>query len=651
MKKVILLISMLLLSSSFLSAQIVVDGDNSDWADQPVLVSAPDNLEGYFPPVVQPIFTDRVDVKEVKAVIQNNFFYGLVTFQAGPVWPNYASDAPQHRGYYHLVFDLDNDPATGWDTEWYEGDRTTVWYYIDQGVLTGNAVGAELILAFGIDSEEGDSSLHKIKYISYEFADVSASGDSGSVDWETIVGIDAVDPDSAASFAWQGATRTWGWTEDQGDLRSHWFGHGWGEDFLELGGELTAVKEYFAEQGKSYLQEGQTITVAAFIETPIDGWGVDITEAGAYTVPAMTMRPSALNLDGDLSNWDAVPVLSESPDNLEGYFPPVVQPIYTDRVDAKTLKAKVENGAIYLSIEMQGGPIWPNFASDAPQHRGYYHFVFDLDNNGSTGWDTQWYEGDRTTLWYYIDQGVTSDYVGAEFLSEFGIKSESGPDAINQIVSMSYEFADVSASGDSGAVDWITIAGGDYTKPDSVASFGTDSYMLDWETESYMFWSGHVFSGNTLVFAGDWNVIVDYFSTTATPVGDQVKIAAFIETPIDGWGVDISYPGVLDVATAIEKDESVIVKNFELGNNYPNPFNPTTNIKFSIPVQSNVQLTIYNTLGQKIIMLVNEQISSGQYTATWNGTSAGGAKVSSGVYFYELKTDDFASVKKMLLVK
>ncbi len=101
----------------------------------------------------------------------------------------------------------------------------------------------------------------------------------------------------------------------------------------------------------------------------------------------------------------------------------------------------------------------------------------------------------------------------------------------------------------------------------------------------------------------------------------------------------------------VKRETSTIPQNFELYANYPNPFNPTTNIRYSIPEQSHVSLTIYNLLGQKVAMLVDQIQQSGTYTANWNGTNDGGMAVTSGLYLYRLNAGSFVATKKMLLIK
>lgn len=86
--------------------------------------------------------------------------------------------------------------------------------------------------------------------------------------------------------------------------------------------------------------------------------------------------------------------------------------------------------------------------------------------------------------------------------------------------------------------------------------------------------------------------------------------------------------------------------NFSLEQNYPNPFNPSTTIRFSIPQKSKVELKVFDILGRELLKLVDEIKAAGNYTVEFNAGS-----LTSGVYFYRLKTDTFVSIRKMLLLK
>ena len=85
---------------------------------------------------------------------------------------------------------------------------------------------------------------------------------------------------------------------------------------------------------------------------------------------------------------------------------------------------------------------------------------------------------------------------------------------------------------------------------------------------------------------------------------------------------------------------------YYLSNNYPTPFNPSTEIAYQVPVSGHVTLTIYNLLGKEILTLVNEEKSAGTYYCTFNAVN-----LSSGIYFYNLKTDNYSQTKKMILLK
>jgi hypothetical protein len=90
---------------------------------------------------------------------------------------------------------------------------------------------------------------------------------------------------------------------------------------------------------------------------------------------------------------------------------------------------------------------------------------------------------------------------------------------------------------------------------------------------------------------------------------------------------------------------------FNLAQNYPNPFNPETTIKYALPKNVRVELTIYNILGQKVKTLVNDEQKAGFKTVKWDGTNDFGTKVASSIYIYRLKAGDFVAQHKMVLVK
>ena len=104
--------------------------------------------------------------------------------------------------------------------------------------------------------------------------------------------------------------------------------------------------------------------------------------------------------------------------------------------------------------------------------------------------------------------------------------------------------------------------------------------------------------------------------------------------------------------TQLEVDEEApLAQKFEVYGNYPNPFNPSTQIKFATEKSSDVTITIYSILGQEVTVLQNGILNAGTYNISWFGTDHYGNKVPSGVYFYEVRSDNRIQKGKMLLLK
>ena len=94
------------------------------------------------------------------------------------------------------------------------------------------------------------------------------------------------------------------------------------------------------------------------------------------------------------------------------------------------------------------------------------------------------------------------------------------------------------------------------------------------------------------------------------------------------------------------ENQNIFPEEFNLSQNFPNPFNPVTKIKFTIAEEGLVTLKVYNLLGQQIATLLNNELKSGAYNVDFNGTN-----LSSGVYFYTIRTNSYSATKKMILLK
>jgi hypothetical protein len=119
---------------------------------------------------------------------------------------------------------------------------------------------------------------------------------------------------------------------------------------------------------------------------------------------------------------------------------------------------------------------------------------------------------------------------------------------------------------------------------------------------------------------------------------------------------DVSNPAINDVSDntfTIEEIVSVddltygLPEEYDLYQSYPNPFNPSTVIEFALPEDvGNIKLLIYNALGEKVAELLNSSLTAGKYSYEWNAKN-----LTTGMYIYELRTDKFVSIKKMMLLK
>lgn len=100
------------------------------------------------------------------------------------------------------------------------------------------------------------------------------------------------------------------------------------------------------------------------------------------------------------------------------------------------------------------------------------------------------------------------------------------------------------------------------------------------------------------------------------------------------------------VITGVSGNTAELPKEFQLYQNFPNPFNPVTNIRFDIPKASFVKVKVYDLLGKEIANLINTEMEPGRYDVNWDGTN-----FASGIYFYRIEAKDFTKVMKMILIK
>ena len=112
------------------------------------------------------------------------------------------------------------------------------------------------------------------------------------------------------------------------------------------------------------------------------------------------------------------------------------------------------------------------------------------------------------------------------------------------------------------------------------------------------------------------------------------------------------YRGVVLSSSPVSADNAIAgPTDFSLSQNYPNPFNAGTVINISVLEAGNVNLEIFNVLGQKVATLYNSSLSAGSHSFSWNSLGDNNQQVSTGMYFYRLTVGDQVATKKMVMIK
>ena len=195
-------------------------------------------------------------------------------------------------------------------------------------------------------------------------------------------------------------------------------------------------------------------------------------------------------------------------------------------------------------------------------------------------------------------------------------------------------------------------------------------FNLQAQTNHIVKVSNFVFTPANLTIAIGDTVTWQWVQGTHTTTSDSTQGSDSWDAPIDAshttFSFVIKFPGVHKYyckfhggpngsgmsgtitvnSPTFVADNSVSPSSYLLEQNFPNPFNPTTEIKYYLPHKSFVTLKIFNVLGRPVSTLVNEEEPSGIYKVRFNAS-----ELNSGVYFYQLKANEFSDVKKMIVLK
>jgi hypothetical protein len=356
-------------------------------------------------------------------------------------------------------------------------------------------------------------------------------------------------------------------------------------------------------------------------------------------------------------------------------------------IDNYIFTTGVRNDTAYLYRSSNNGSNWTQVFY---QKNGYINGLRfkNLWPSGNIGFMFGNPIGGRWSVWKSTNYGVNWDSIGLNIPALPGSQSYSGsvwngysdssfsfgsnknriyytinlgntwqflvtPDSINNIVNMSKIFYNSTIGGTTTGLKglfYTTNGGVNWSKDTAMLGTGkiaglslrplpVDDYIpytyfyVRNDNKIYHSWNG-------------WNHTI-YYTALA---GNYTHISNFVQ----GLTIAIRDNGGISwcscIISSINKKDNIIPDKFSLHQNYPNPFNPITKIRFEIPEvrgqMTEARLIIFNSLGQEIETIVNQELSPGTYEVSFDGS-----KYPSGVYFYRLTTGDFTETKRMVLIK
>ena len=155
--------------------------------------------------------------------------------------------------------------------------------------------------------------------------------------------------------------------------------------------------------------------------------------------------------------------------------------------------------------------------------------------------------------------------------------------------------------------------------------------------------------GEIGLFMPDSTTVVDNI-TYGSQSDDDVAYGRYPDSSAT-WQLMDPTPGATNTQELSLNDNIVIPSQYTLHQNYPNPFNPITTLRYDLPENSLVNITIYDMLGRQVKTLINQTQGAGYKSAIWDATDEYGKPVSAGIYLYQIQAGKYNSTKKMVLLK
>ena len=153
--------------------------------------------------------------------------------------------------------------------------------------------------------------------------------------------------------------------------------------------------------------------------------------------------------------------------------------------------------------------------------------------------------------------------------------------------------------------------------------------------------------------AGDWYLTISRMVTQVEAFGRRkMAIALMAATSLEGLRAEAMLAlDAYGALTGVDDGQTALPRTVALDQNFPNPFNPQTTIRFTVPSTAQAELAVYNVCGQKVRTLFDGVAGAGENSVVWDGADDSGSLVASGVYFYRLTTDEETISRTMVLLK
>ncbi|MCD4818067.1 MAG: carboxypeptidase regulatory-like domain-containing protein [Candidatus Cloacimonetes bacterium] len=275
------------------------------------------------------------------------------------------------------------------------------------------------------------------------------------------------------------------------------------------------------------------------------------------------------------------------------------------------------------------------FYKKVSTENGYDFFTFFIDGvnqgqwSGEMDWSLSTFEvsaGEHTFKWLYEKDGYVDEGSDCVWLDNISIPG--------------YGFN----ASDFNPPQYLEVEH-TYTFPDNF-------YNLSWQTpetsESTLI-GYNVYATFNQIAQVEANITTYY--GVDLPGDEEADVYIFVTALYENPDGESVHSNIVTCGIATESPQNQTNFITSLKNNYPNPFNPETEISFSLADQGKVKISIYNIKGQKIKTLIYESLPIGEHSIVWNGKDSKENPVSSGVYFYRMKTSQYQKINKMLLLK